>query len=84
MTSAFSWQNSVSLCPASFCAPTPPGENERDPVGPSQGQTAPTLCILPLPPVCKNSLLGFPGVPKNKYNQKSEKMQKQRKIVKQD
>ena len=23
MTSAFSWQNSVSLCPASFCAPRP-------------------------------------------------------------
>ena len=23
MTSAFSWQNSVSLCPASFCTPTP-------------------------------------------------------------
>ena len=23
MTSAFSWQNSVSLCPASFCTPRP-------------------------------------------------------------
>ena len=23
MTSAFSWQNSISLCPASFCAPRP-------------------------------------------------------------
>ena len=23
MTSAFSWQNSVSLCPASFCSPRP-------------------------------------------------------------
>ena len=23
MTSVFSWQNSVSLCPASFCSPTP-------------------------------------------------------------
>ena len=23
MTSAFSWQNSVSLCPASFCIPMP-------------------------------------------------------------
>ena len=23
MTSAFSWQNSVSLCPASFCIPRP-------------------------------------------------------------
>ena len=23
MTSAFSWQNSVSLCPASFCTPMP-------------------------------------------------------------
>ena len=23
MTSAFSWQNSISLCPASFCIPRP-------------------------------------------------------------
>ena len=23
MTSAFSWQNSVSLCPTSFCSPRP-------------------------------------------------------------
>ena len=23
MTSAFSWQNSISLCPASFCTPRP-------------------------------------------------------------
>ena len=23
MTSAFSWQNAVSLCPASFCTPRP-------------------------------------------------------------
>ena len=23
MTSTFSWQNSVSLCPASFCTPRP-------------------------------------------------------------
>ena len=23
MTSAFSWQNSMSLCPASFCTPRP-------------------------------------------------------------
>ena len=23
MTSAFSWQNSVNLCPASFCTPKP-------------------------------------------------------------
>ena len=23
MTSAFSWQNSISLCPASFCSPRP-------------------------------------------------------------
>ena len=23
MTSAFSWQKSVSLCPASFCTPNP-------------------------------------------------------------
>ena len=23
MTSVFSWQNSVSLCPASFCTPRP-------------------------------------------------------------
>ena len=23
MTSAFSWQNSISLCPASFCIPWP-------------------------------------------------------------
>ena len=23
MTSVFSWQNSVSLCPASFCTPKP-------------------------------------------------------------
>ena len=23
MTSAFSWQNSISLCPASFCPPWP-------------------------------------------------------------
>ena len=49
MTSVFSWQNSVSLYPASFFAPTAPGETKRDPVGPSQEQTAPTLCILHWP-----------------------------------
>ena len=35
MTSAFSWQNSISLCPASFCIPRPnlpvtPGETVSD------------------------------------------------------
>ena len=30
------------------------------------------------------SLSGFPGVPKNKFNQRRKKMQKQRKAVKQD
>ena len=30
MTSAFSWQNSVSLCPASFCIPRPNEEVNED------------------------------------------------------
>jgi len=35
MTSLFSWQNSISLCPASFCTPRPnlpvtPGEVKEE------------------------------------------------------
>ena len=29
MTSAFSWQNSVSLCPASICTPRPYDEDDN-------------------------------------------------------
>ena len=37
MTSVFSWQNSISLCPASFCSPRPnlpdaPGEGNGTPL----------------------------------------------------
>ena len=42
--------------------------------------------VLCLPLVCKKNLsfLGLPQIPKNKFNQRSEKMQKERKTVKQD
>ena len=33
MTSAFSWQNSVSFCPASFCTPRPNLENKYIVIG---------------------------------------------------
>ena len=50
---------------------------EQDPLGSSQAD------VLHLPLVCrKTSLLGLPSVPKNKFNQRNEKMQKQRKTVK--
>ena len=45
MTSAFSWQNSVSLCPASFCTPRPnlpviPGISSPDFPGGSDGKAS--------------------------------------------
>ena len=49
------------------------------------GTNLPSLCPLPAPWLQRNfSLLGLPQVPRNKFNQRSEKIQEQRKTVKQD
>ena len=54
-------------------------------MGPSQDCSLPPAYPLPASLLQKNfSLRGLPRVPKNKFNQRNEKMQKQRKIVKQD
>ena len=59
---------------------------EQDPMGPSQNRLpAAPPCPTPASCLLKNfSLLGLPQVPKSKFNQRSEKMQKDRKTVKQD
>ena len=44
MTSAFSWQNSISLCPASFRTPRP--NLPVTPGGESQGQGSLVCCHL--------------------------------------
>ena len=55
MTSVFSWQNSISLCPASFCTPRPnlrvtPGISGR-----------PTFAVQP-PILKRTSFLGVLGL----------------------
>ena len=59
---------------------------KQNPVGPSWDRPLPLpLCPPPASYLYKNvSLLGLAQVPKNKFNQRSEKRQKQRKTVKQD
>ena len=59
---------------------------KQDPVGLS-GQRAPPPPPCPPPDLCLQrnfSLLDLPEVPKTKFNQRTEKMQKERKTVKQD
>ena len=51
MTSAFSWQNSISLCPALFCTPRP-----NFPVAP--GVFLDFLLCIPVPYNEKNILFG--------------------------
>ena len=51
MTSVFSWQNSVSLCPASFCTPRP-----KLPVTPGVS-CLPIFCI-PVPYIEKDIFFG--------------------------
>ena len=60
------------------------GVIEQHPMGPSWKRTPPHVLQLPL--ICRKTLAtkAFPEFPKSTFNQKSKKMQKERKMVNQE